>query len=129
MSAGSRLAMRAGLALLALVHGYVFAAAGRTATAFEVSPTGEATYTVPIFAPAGIRNLAPQLAFSYSHRAGAGNAWLGAGWDIAGLTAIARCPKTWAQDGVSVGVQLDATDRFCLDGQQLKLLGDRKSVV
>jgi len=121
MSAGSRLAMRAGLALLALVHGYVFAAAGRTATAFEVSPTGEATYTVPIFAPAGIRNLAPQLAFSYSHRAGAGNAWLGAGWDIAGLTAIARCPKTWAQDGVSVGVQLDATDRFCLDGQQLKL--------
>ena len=96
------------------------AAAGRTATSYEVSNTGEAQYTVPLSLPVGVRGLKPDLAFTYSHRSG-GSGWLGAGWELSGLSAIARCPKTWATNGASVNVKLDATDRFCLDGQQLML--------
>ena len=53
---------------------------------------------------------------------GGGDALLGFGWSIAGLSAIYRCDKTWAQDGAPRNVQNDANDRFCRDGQQLKLV-------
>lgn len=94
-------------------------AVGRTAGSYSVSPSGEATYTVPIFAPPGAAKMAPKLALTYGHRAG--GSWLGEGWGVAGLSAITRCPKTWAQDGYAREVKLDLTDRYCLDGAQLKL--------
>lgn len=122
MSATTRWVQRASTLAALTLSAPLWAAVGHTPTSFSVSPSGEANFTVPIFAPAGIRGLAPQLAFTYSHRAGAGSAWMGTGWEISGLSAITRCPKTWAQDGVSRGVGFYAGDRFCLDGQQLKLV-------
>ena len=41
------------------------------------------------------------------------------GWSLSATSGIHRCPKTVAQDGVSLGVQFEATDRLCLDGQRL----------
>ncbi|MCW5569769.1 MAG: hypothetical protein KIT78_01625, partial [Steroidobacteraceae bacterium] len=85
-----------------------------------MSASGEARYSIPIFAPPGTHGMTPQLALVYGSRGG-GDALLGAGWGVAGLSAIYRCDKTWVQDGVAVNVLNGVNDRFCLDGNQLKL--------
>jgi RHS repeat-associated protein len=96
------------------------AAVGRTAGSADMSASGEARYSIPIFAPPGTHGMTPQLALVYGSRGG-GDALLGAGWGVAGLSAIYRCDKTWVQDGVAVNVLNGVNDRFCLDGNQLKL--------
>lgn len=84
---------------------------------FGVSETGAATYSIPITVPPGTAGMAPKLSLNYSSQGGNGIA--GVGWSIGGLSAITRCPQTIVQDGQTRGVQLDANDRFCLDGQRL----------
>ena len=77
-------------------------------------------YTIPIAAPAGRAGVKPQIALSYSSsnlREGP----LGVGWSITGLSAISRCPKTLVQDGRNEGVNINKNDRFCLDGQKMKV--------
>jgi hypothetical protein len=44
---------------------------------------------------------------------------LGVGFGLGGLSAIHRCSKTIAIDGVKGGVNYDDNDRYCLDGQRL----------
>jgi hypothetical protein len=88
---------------------------------FAVSPSGAATYSIPIQVPPGAGGMQPQLALSYNSQAG--NGLLGVGWNLSGLSAIARCARTMAQDGVRGGVDYDGNDRFCLDGQRLILIG------
>ncbi|MGH8175112.1 MAG: FG-GAP-like repeat-containing protein, partial [Steroidobacter sp.] len=95
------------------------AAVGRTPTSVDVSSTGEAIYSIPIAAPPGARGMTPQLALVYSHRSG--STLLGAGWSIAGLSAITRCPRTWASDGEVRAIRNDSSDRFCLNGNKLRL--------
>jgi len=90
---------------------------GVTKGSFAVSPSGAATYTIPIEVPPGIAGLQPELALSYNSQGG--NGLLGMGWSLSGLSAITRCPKTLDQDGVKVGVKLDSTDRYCFNGQRL----------
>src|SRR5271154_3908637 len=107
--------------LVALALGLVAGAAeaGLMATDgnFAVSASGEATYTLPITVPPGTAGIVPQLSLSYSsHR---GDGILGPGWSLAGFSSITRCPQTIAQNGAITGVNFTATDRFCLDGQQL----------
>ncbi|MBI2312111.1 MAG: hypothetical protein HYU77_06395 [Betaproteobacteria bacterium] len=84
---------------------------------FRVSETGAATYTIPIRVPPGTAGMEPKLSLSYNSQAG--NGLLGVGWSLSGLSAITRCPRTVAQDGVRGGVNYDPDDRFCLDGQRL----------
>ncbi len=96
-----------------------YAAAGRTPGTFAVSPSGAATYTIPIWAPPGPNGLQPNIALSYSSQAGNGS--LGVGWQLSGLSSIYRCNLTYAQDGVAAPVSLSASDRFCLDGRRLRL--------
>lgn len=119
----TRRALTSGLWLATAMALYTpaHAAVGRTAGAAAVSPSGEAQYTVPIFAPPGTAGMTPQLALSYGSHGG--DALLGVGWSVAGLSAIYRCDKTWAQDGAPSNVLNDNTDRFCRDGLQLKLSG------
>lgn len=78
---------------------------------------GAASYSIPIGVPPGIAGGEPELAFSYSSRAG--NGPLGLGWAISGLSQIGRCAMTKAQDGRRGGVKYDSGDRYCLDGQRL----------
>ncbi|MFH1814909.1 MAG: FG-GAP-like repeat-containing protein, partial [Pseudomonadota bacterium] len=87
---------------------------------FSVSETGAATYTIPIEVPPGVAGMEPKLALVYNSQSG--NGLLGMGWSLSGLSAITRCPRTMAQDGVRGGVNYDLNDRYCLDGQRLILM-------
>jgi len=92
-------------------------AAGRVNGDFAVSNDGAATYKLPLTLPKGRNDLQPELALQYDSRAGDGP--LGRGWSVSGLSEIARCNQTIAQDGGTDGVHFDARDRFCLDGERL----------
>ncbi|NEP09959.1 MAG: hypothetical protein F6K14_07000 [Symploca sp. SIO2C1] len=82
-----------------------------------VNGNGGATYTVPIEVPPGTNGVQPNLSLVYNSQQE--NGLLGMGWQLAGLSAISRCGKTLATDGVKGGVNFDAEDRFCWDGQRL----------
>jgi hypothetical protein len=88
---------------------------------FEVTETGGAAYTIPIAMPPGTAGMTPSLSLSYNSRGG--NGLLGMGWSLTGLPAITRCPKTIAQDGAVGGINYDANDRFCLEGERLVAIG------
>jgi|GEM_PF-1373862 len=85
-----------------------------------VNESGAATYTIPIQVPPGTSGIEPKLALGYNSQGG--NGLLGVGWNLSGLSAITRCPRTLAQDGVRGGINLDANDRLCLDGQRLMVV-------
>ena len=95
-------------------------AAGRTPTEFGVSHSGAATYRIPLWTPPGVGEVDLDLALVYASRSGSGP--VGVGWSIAGLSTIARCNGTWAQNGAAASVTNTLADRYCLDGQQLKLV-------
>jgi RHS repeat-associated protein len=84
---------------------------------FAVDSDGGATYSIPIQVPPGTAGMAPCLALAYN--SGEGNDLVGMGWSLHGLSAIARCPATQAQDGFTGRVSYDSFDRFSLDGQRL----------
>jgi hypothetical protein len=94
--------------------------AGSTPASFRVTESGAAEYRIAIRVPPGIAGIEPRLALVYNSQAG--NGLLGVGWSLEGLSTITRCPRTMAQDGARGGVNLDANDRFCLDGQRLMLV-------
>jgi hypothetical protein len=108
------------LALATLLAGTA-GATTHTANSFAVTESGAATLSIPIQVPRGIGGMEPQLALNYSSQAG--NGVLGLGWNLSGPSAITRCPRTRAIDGVRGSVTFSAeTDRFCMDGQRLELL-------
>lgn len=84
---------------------------------FKVSSSGAATYNIPIIIPPGTNGMAPKLSLVYDSQKS--NGLLGMGWAIDGLPTIQRCPRTKAQDNFVGGVNFDANDRFCLQGQRL----------
>ncbi|MFD2263437.1 FG-GAP-like repeat-containing protein [Lacibacterium aquatile] len=86
----------------------------------NVGQSGSASYSLPISVVPGTSGMEPKLELTYDSQSG--NGLLGVGWGISGLSAITRCPRTRAQDGVNGGVSYDAGDRFCLDGQRLNLI-------
>jgi hypothetical protein len=91
--------------------------AGPTPGSFRVTESGAAEYRIPIRVPPGIGGMEPKLALVYNSQSG--NGLLGVGWNLEGLSAITRCPRTMAQDGVRGGINYDSNDRYCLDGQRL----------
>jgi hypothetical protein len=84
---------------------------------FRVSESGAAVYEIPIKVPPGTAGMEPRLSLVYNSQQG--NGVLGVGWSLSGLSAVTRCPRTLAQDGISGSVNYDWDDRFCLDGQRL----------
>lgn len=98
---------------------------------FDVSPSGEATYTVPLTLPPGINGMRPDLSLTY--RSSRGASILGKGWRIEGLSRIHRCNQVRPRDdGSSVaGAYRGVPDEaFCLDGERLirhesQLVGSR----
>lgn len=93
---------------------------GHTPGEFSVSPSGAATYSIPIQVPPGVAGLVPSLSLNYSSQGGNGIA--GLGWSLDGESSITRCPRTLATDGVQGRVNHDGNDRFCLDGQRLMVV-------
>jgi len=95
--------------------------AGRTAAQFSVTPTGAASYNIPLWTPPGVRNIEPHLALRYT--AGGADGLMGPGWALSGLSSIARCGKTWASSGgAPAGITTTASDDFCLDGNRLRVV-------
>ncbi|MSQ91404.1 MAG: hypothetical protein EXR87_00505 [Gammaproteobacteria bacterium] len=103
--------------LFMLTADYADAAVGRTPGTATVSPDGEAVYSIPLNLPPGTNGMTPAVSLEYRHRSIVG--LLGIGWNIGGLSQIARCPRNIVQDGASSPVTFTDADRFCLDGQRL----------
>ncbi|GHT77901.1 hypothetical protein AGMMS50262_19960 [Bacteroidia bacterium] len=82
-----------------------------------VAANGAMTYNVPIEIYPGIRGFQPQISLAYNHLAGNGVA--GIGWNISGLSSIARVPKNMYYDGTTQGVSNTKNDAFVLDGMRL----------
>src|SRR6185437_13921349 len=100
----------------------VEAAVGRTPGTYVVSPSGAATYSIPIWAPRGPNGLQPAISLVYNSQSGSGP--LGIGWSLSGLSSITRCDQTYAQNTSTVGpVTLTINDIYCLDGEELRLTG------
>ena len=112
-------AMAAAILCAAMISNSALAAVGRTAGAFAVSPTGAATYTIPIWVPPGPKGVQPTVALSYT--SGAEGDVMGPGWALSGLGSIVRCNLTVAQDGSAIAVQLVQSDGYCLNGNRLRL--------
>jgi RHS repeat-associated protein len=91
--------------------------AGRTAAQFSVTPTGGASYNIPLWNPPGARDIEPHLALHYL--SGGPDGLMGPGWSVTGLSAVTRCNHTWAQDGAAGPVTLSGSDALCLDGARL----------
>lgn len=106
--------------LVSVAHGAV--KVGTTSGAFSVGSSGAATYSIPIRVASGVGGVQPQLFLVYNSQAG--NGQLGIGWSLAGLSSIARCPQTIAQDGRVRGVKYDAEDKLCLDGKRLLVVNN-----
>lgn len=105
--------------LLALASQPALSAHGRTSGGADVMDSGQAGYSIPLFTPPGTHGLTPSLSLNYGSGSGEGS--FGFGWSMSGLSGISRCRKTWAQDGASVNVGNGPSDRFCLDGNKLRL--------
>lgn len=92
---------------------------GQTAGSFSVSQTGGASYSIPIKNLPGIKEMLPSISLDYSSQNGNGVA--GWGWNINGISSITRITSSRYHDGAIDPVDLDANDRFSLDGQRLIL--------
>jgi RHS repeat-associated protein len=84
---------------------------------FNVSPTGGATYSIPMDVPSGINGMQPGISLVYNSQAGKGIA--GWGWNISGLSSITRTKTVGYYDGVDAGITWDKTSPLALDGQRL----------
>ncbi len=84
---------------------------------FNVSPTGAATYTIPIAVPPGVMGLQPKISLNYNSQAR--NDIAGWGWSIAGLSSITRASNSIFHDGASSGIHWNSEDALVLDGQRL----------
>lgn len=88
-----------------------------------VSPSGAATYTIPIETLPGVGGMVPQLSLVYNSQAG--NGIMGWGWNLGGLSAVTRTHKTIYMDTTAKGMQLNLNDGFALNGNRLMLTGGK----
>ena len=98
---------------------YASVLVGKTEGTFSVSPSGAATYTIPITIQKGLSDFAPQISLSYNSQAGNGIA--GLGWNISGLSAISVVPKNLYFDGQAEALDCGEDNAFTLDGMRLLL--------
>lgn len=98
---------------------------GATAGSFNVTPSGAATYQIPIMVPKGLGGLEPQVSIAYNSQSG--NGLLGWGCNLTGLSAITRVSKNLYSDNEVTGLTIDADDRFALDGNRLVLADAAKT--
>ncbi len=89
---------------------------------FAISPSGAATYTIPIEVPAGINGMQPNISLVYSSQAGNGIA--GWGWNIGGISMISRVPKNHYYDGEFGSIDWTKESPLALDGQRLIKISD-----
>ncbi len=90
---------------------------GTTEGSLDVNALGASSYNIPLDLPAGPGGFTPSLSLAYSSNTN--NGVVGYGWNIAGISAITRCPQTFYHDGATEAIDLTTSDRFMLDGHRL----------
>ena len=85
--------------------------------AIDVSPLGEAIYSIPIEVVPGTQGIEPNLSIVYNSTGGMG--LLGMKWNLAGLSAITRCGQSQYFDNNITAIQFNSNDRYELDGERL----------
>ena len=85
----------------------------------EVNGAGQLQFTLPIALPPGVKSVAPQVNLVYT--SGAGNGIAGYGWNLSGITSIARVGKNIDKDGKAEGILLTYNDYYSFNGQRLIL--------
>jgi len=83
----------------------------------QVTPSGAATYNIPIATPPGTAGITPKISIEYNSQQK--NGLLGMGFSLQGLTAITRGAQNKAQNGKIHAVDFTDADRFTLNGDQL----------
>lgn len=81
------------------------------------TPTGGATYTIPIPLPPGTNGMVPNIALTYNSQAGNGIA--GMGWNLSGLSMITRTGRDYYHDNQVAPVLLNSSDYYALNGSRL----------
>ncbi|MFN8208751.1 MAG: FG-GAP-like repeat-containing protein [Bacteroidales bacterium] len=87
----------------------------------SVSPSGAASYAIPIDLPPGRHGLQPSLSIAYNSMGGDG--MLGLGWDLSGSSSITRCGYDYYHEGMVYPVNLTSSDSLMLDGNRLIRIG------
>ena len=85
----------------------------------EVNGAGQLQFTLPIALPPGVKSVAPQVNLVYT--SGSGNGIAGYGWNLSGITSIARVGKNIDKDGKAEGISLTYNDYYSFNGQRLIL--------
>ncbi|MEP7053101.1 MAG: SpvB/TcaC N-terminal domain-containing protein [Pseudomonadota bacterium] len=78
--------------------------AGRLSGSSQVDAAGAFNYRIPIAVPPGRAGMEPHLALAYS--SSGTNGPLGLGWNVEGTSAIARCRKVVAREGIADSVKV-----------------------
>lgn len=86
----------------------------------EVNGSGQLQFTLPIALPPAVKSVAPQINLVYT--SGSGNGIAGYGWNLSGITSIARTGKNIDRDGIKESVKLNDNDSFSFNGQRLILV-------
>ncbi len=94
-------------------------AVGATVGTYAVSPSGAATYSIPIAIPEGTMGMQPSVSLSYNSQGG--NGQLGRGWSLGGTSSIVRVTKNLFYDGEVAPITSGIEDEYALDGNRLVL--------
>lgn len=88
---------------------------------FSVGVDGAAKYSLPLTLRGNAEGVMPSIAIEYNSQGK--NGILGKGWSLSGFSAISRCAKTYAQDGINMpaldNYETYSTAAFCVDGRRL----------
>lgn len=87
---------------------------------FNVSSSGAANYSIPIYTPPGAKGSSPSLSVFYNSSMQEG--LLGVGWSISGSSTIHRMGRNFFEDDSVVdAINMDTTDLLAIDGNRLIL--------
>lgn len=81
----------------------------------SVTPSGAATYSIPIKIAPGTNGMVPSISVSYNSQTG--NGLVGYGWNLGGISMITAAPHTLYYDNVNSPSSAD--DNYLLDGSRL----------
>jgi len=85
-----------------------------------VTPTGAASYEIPIWVSPGTNGVQPNLSINYNSQSGDGV--LGKGWNLAGISAITRTVSNVFLNDTAISIKFSATDRLNWNGQYLEAI-------
>ncbi len=99
---------------------------GRIEGHADVTPTGAASYRIPIDVPKGYNGFAPSVDIVYNSQSG--NDILGYGWNLSACSMIGRCGKNKYYDNEAAEVILQNSDNLMLDGRRLMLVSGQNLI-